>query len=155
MNNLITKILCFSVFMFSLGTMNIANAQDDPFVPPTMAPTTTLIKKVVKKKRDRLAGWTLYASGIASWYGSLGDGFSNARTASGERMNPYALTCANRWLKFNTYVLVHNINNGFEAICRVNDRGPFAAGRIIDLSYAMKNALHMGGTAPVKIYIKR
>ncbi|MBN2134409.1 MAG: septal ring lytic transglycosylase RlpA family protein [Acidobacteria bacterium] len=90
--------------------------------------------------------------GIASWYG---DEFHGRQTANGETYNMYAYTAAHRTLPFNTMLLVVNQDNGKEVKVRVNDRGPFIKGRILDLSYAAAKALDMivSGTATVKIYI--
>lgn len=66
--------------------------------------------------------------GKASWYAL------HSRTASGEMMNPSAMTAAHRSLKFGTKVRVTNKRNGKSVIVRINDRGPFIKGRIIDLS---------------------
>ncbi|MGI9350238.1 MAG: septal ring lytic transglycosylase RlpA family protein [Rhizobiaceae bacterium] len=68
--------------------------------------------------------------GSASWYAL------HSTTASGERMNPNAMTAAHRSLKFGTKVKVTNRKNGKSVIVRINDRGPFAKGRVLDLSKA-------------------
>ena len=90
------------------------------------------------------------ARGLASWYGTK---FHSKRTSSGEDYNMYALTAAHKTLPLPTYVRVKNLNNGKVAIVRVNDRGPFHSGRIIDLSYAAaaKLGLMPKGTAMVEI----
>ena len=69
--------------------------------------------------------------GIASWYGP---GFHGRRTANGEVFNQYDLTAAHKTLPFNTKVLVTNTKNNKSVIVRINDRGPFIEGRVIDLS---------------------
>lgn len=71
------------------------------------------------------------AQGKASWYGP---GFAGRKTANGERFDPSKLTAAHRTLPFNTTVKVTNVENGKSVIVRINDRGPFIRGRIIDLS---------------------
>ena len=88
--------------------------------------------------------------GIASWYGP---GFHGSRTASGEIYNMYKLTAAHKTLPLGTYVKVINLENGKSVIVKINDRGPFVKGRIIDLSYAAAKKLGMlkKGTAKVKI----
>ncbi|WP_456342205.1 septal ring lytic transglycosylase RlpA family protein [Thermovibrio sp.] len=88
--------------------------------------------------------------GIASWYGP---GFHGSRTASGEIYNMYKLTAAHKTLPLGTYVKVVNLENGKSVIVKVNDRGPFVEGRIIDLSYAAAKKIGMlkKGTARVKI----
>src|SRR5688500_19201541 len=70
-------------------------------------------------------------SGIASLYGK-GDGYAWRRTASGERMNPNAMTAAHRTLPFGTRVRVVNKRTGKQVLVRISDRGPFIRGRIID-----------------------
>jgi rare lipoprotein A len=68
---------------------------------------------------------------MASYYGA---GFAGRATASGERFNPAALTAAHRTLPFGTLIKVTNPRNGRSVVVRVNDRGPFHGGRVIDLS---------------------
>lgn len=81
-------------------------------------------------------------TGEASWYGGNGDGFSGKPTASGEIFNPQELTCAHRTLPLGTYLEVENLDNGNRVVVKVNDRGPFAKGRILDLS--KRAALDLG-----------
>ena len=81
-------------------------------------------------------------TGEASWYGGNGDGFSGKPTASGELFNPKDLTCAHRTLPLGTYLEVENLDNGKRVVVKVNDRGPFAKGRILDLS--RRAALDLG-----------
>lgn len=90
--------------------------------------------------------------GIASWYGSK---FHGQRTSSGETYNMYAMTAAHKTLKIPAYVEVTNTANSRKAIVKVNDRGPFHEGRIIDLSYAAATKLGVAatGTAPVTIRV--
>ena len=78
--------------------------------------------------------------GMASWYGP---GFHGRLTANGERFDMNELTAAHKTLPFGTRVLVHNPRTGKQVVVRINDRGPFAAGRVIDLSRAAAQALGM------------
>jgi len=91
-------------------------------------------------------------SGIASWYGREQQG---RLTASGEIFNRHKFTAASRHLPFNTVVHVTNVKNGRSVDVRINDRGPFEKGRILDLSEAAADSLDMKktGTAPVKIEV--
>jgi rare lipoprotein A len=73
--------------------------------------------------------------GRASWYALT------SRTASGERMNPSAMTAAHRSLPFGTKLKVTNTNNGKAVVVRINDRGPFIRGRVLDLSKAAARQL--------------
>lgn len=88
--------------------------------------------------------------GIASFYGP---GFHGKLTASGEEFDMYAMTCAHPSLPFDTVLRVVNLENRREVTVRVNDRGPFVAGRIIDLSYAAAERLGMveSGIAEVQL----
>ncbi|MGB5278710.1 MAG: septal ring lytic transglycosylase RlpA family protein [Gammaproteobacteria bacterium] len=88
--------------------------------------------------------------GHASWYGTK---FHGQRASSGETYNMYAMTAAHKTLPLPTYVEVKNLENGRKAVVKVNDRGPFHDGRIIDLSYAAATKLGVvaTGTAPVEI----
>ena len=88
--------------------------------------------------------------GIASWYG-VGDGFAGRRTASGQIFDPYAMTTAHRSLPFGTKIRVVNQSNGKSIVVTGTDRGPFVAGRVLDLSYgAFAKIAHPGqGTARV------
>ena len=88
--------------------------------------------------------------GVASWYGP---GFHEGSTSSGERYDMYGMTAAHKTLPLPTYVEVTNISNGKSIVVRVNDRGPFKDGRIIDLSYAAAAKLDMlrNGTAFVEV----
>ena len=88
----------------------------------------------------------LTEKGLASWYGKK---FHGHRTASGEAYNMYAMTAAHKTLPIPSYARVRNPANGKEVIVRVNDRGPFSPGRVIDLSYtaALKLGVLNGVTA--------
>lgn len=132
-------------------------------------PVPTSFKKIVPKKEplsrygnpstyqvdgrryDVMTSSTGYRTrGLASWYGTK---FHDRRTSSGEYYDMYALTAAHKTLPLPTYVRVKNLSNGRSAIIKVNDRGPFHKGRVIDLSYgsAVKLGLFPKGTAPVEI----
>ncbi|MFW6136943.1 MAG: septal ring lytic transglycosylase RlpA family protein [Candidatus Aminicenantaceae bacterium] len=91
-------------------------------------------------------------TGVASWYGP---GFHGKKTSSREIYNMHDLTAAHQTLPFGTRVMVTNLNNNRSVEVRINDRGPFVKGRIIDLSYAAARVLDMigGGTAPVRLEI--
>jgi rare lipoprotein A len=88
----------------------------------------------------------LAQSGIASVYA-----YDGGRTASGERASPGALTAAHRTLPFGTMVRVTNRSSGRSVVVRINDRGPFVGGRIIDLTPAAARALGFSGLANVDV----
>ena len=89
-------------------------------------------------------------SGIASYYGAE---FAGRRTASGEPYRAGDFTAAHRTARFGSHIRVRNLGNGREVIVRVNDRGPWSGGRVIDLSYAAAKVigLHKSGTARVSL----
>lgn len=102
-------------------------------------------------RTDRVRiGWS--QRGEASWYGMP---FHGRRTASGERYDMYRMSAAHRELPFGTVVEVRNVDNGRRIQVRINDRGPFVRGRILDLSYAAAQELDMvrTGTATVELRV--
>jgi rare lipoprotein A len=108
-------------------------------VPPSRIPPPVIAPRVSQ-------------TGIASWYGP---GFHGKTTASGIIYNQHDLTAAHQTLPLGTRVLVTNLDNGRSIEVLINDRGPFAKGRIIDLSYAAAESLGMigPGTIPVRIEV--
>ena len=113
---------------------------------PTQRPYTVMGKKYTPLySHDGFS-----QTGIASWYGKK---FHGRSTSNGETYNMYAMTAAHKTLPMNVYVEVKNRSNGRSTVVRINDRGPFVRGRIIDLSYAAAKKLGVAtaGTAPVRI----
>jgi rare lipoprotein A len=119
-----------------LATASLASACAPNTAPPAM--------------RSVDQGW--YEEGEASWYGP---GFHGNRTASGEVYDMEALTAAHRELPFGARVRVVNVDNGRQTQVRINDRGPFARGRVLDVSRAAARELGMigSGTARVRIEV--
>ena len=95
-------------------------------------------------------GWT--EKGIASWYGSK---FHGRRTANGEVYDMNKISAAHKQLTFGTHVRVDNLSNGASLVVRINDRGPFVRGRIIDVSYGAAKKLGMveTGVVPVRLTV--
>jgi len=89
--------------------------------------------------------------GIASYYGYDGSGDS---TASGQRFNPEGMTAAHRSLPFGTKVRVTNTYNGRSVVVRINDRGPYVRGRVIDLSAGAARILGMMGSGVASVHIE-
>ena len=112
--------------------------------PPTLAPAPTPVVTLVEE------GFT--EKGIASWYG---EPYHGRRTASGEVYDMHRMTAAHKTLPFGSIVKVNRRDTGADVKVRINDRGPFIEGRIIDLSYAAakKIGLDRDGVAPVKIKV--
>ncbi len=119
--------------------------QQQPAPEPTPAP-----KSPEKPKEERHEGKT--EKGLASWYG---EPYHGRRTASGEIYDMHEMTAAHRTLAFGTVVKVERRDTGADVKVRVNDRGPFVRGRIIDLSFAAakKIDLDVDGVAPVKVVV--
>jgi rare lipoprotein A len=88
--------------------------------------------------------------GIASWYGK---DFHGKKTSNGEIYDMYAMTAAHKTLPLGTYVQVHNLENNRKLEVRINDRGPFVRGRIIDLSYTAAKELGLVGPGTAKVEI--
>ena len=123
--------------------------------------------KTKKEVRSHFKGIELYAPppaeieleiesepdlvGLVSWYGP---GFHGRRTASGERYNMNAMTCASRNLPFGTMLELTNLSNGEKAVVRVNDRGPFYRHRILDLSLAAAKKLGFHRKGQTKVAVR-
>ena len=130
-----------------LGQLQDAQPRIEPIrsTGGTSKPYTVLGRSYMPITDDR----PFRESGLASWYGKK---FHAQATASGEPYDMYAMTAAHKTLPLPSYVRVRNPANGREAIVRVNDRGPFHDGRVIDLSYAAAYKLDLlRGVAPVEI----
>jgi rare lipoprotein A len=128
---------------FSIFPTDSAPSLDDRFLQkPRIAP-------LAPGQQIATAGTQV---GQASWYGP---GFYGGRTANGEVFRPGTYTAAHRWLPFGTRVRVTNLNNGLKAVVRINDRGPFSGGRIIDLAHGAASALGLtsSGIAQVRLEV--
>lgn len=96
------------------------------------------------------AGFVHYQTGIASYYAH---DFHGRTTANGERFDMYAMTAAHLSLPFGTLVRVTNLRNGRQVILRVNDRGPYVTGRVLDVSYGAARELDMLRDGVVRVRI--
>jgi rare lipoprotein A len=123
-----------------------SSRKDSGKIPATQRPY-----KVLGKHYTPIASAHGFSeTGIASWYGKK---FHGRKTANGETYDMYAMTAAHKTLPMNTWVAVHNLDNNQKIKVRINDRGPFVTGRIIDLSYtgARKIGMTGPGTARVRV----
>lgn len=89
---------------------------------------------------------------VASWYGK---DFHGRPTASGEPFDMYAMTCAHKQLPFGTQLRVTSVSNGKEVDCTVNDRGPFVAGRDLDMAFGAAQKIDLIGPGSAKVYIRQ
>jgi rare lipoprotein A len=142
--------------LIGLWLQACATVQQAPPRTPVPAPAAKAIGQ--PKPYKVLGAWYYPISdargfeeeGIASWYGKQ---FHGRKTSNGEIYDMYGISAAHKTLPLGTYVRVHNLTNDRTLDLRINDRGPFVNGRIIDLSYSAAKALGVlgPGTAPVKI----
>ncbi|MGJ5010676.1 septal ring lytic transglycosylase RlpA family protein [Bradyrhizobium oligotrophicum] len=120
---------------------------------PQVQRAETAPESVVRVRQAELSPPPAHAtsSGLASYYSE------GRKTASGERFDPSELTAAHRSLPFGTRLQVTNVKTGRSVVVRVNDRGPFVQGRVVDVSYSAAQALGMihTGVAPVKVSVVR
>ena len=145
-------ILCLPLLLLMLGLWGCQPQKPDPPPPtPDEKPPTQRTYEIFGQRYtpvDSADGFR--ETGVASWYGNP---FHGRKTASGEVYNKNARTAAHRTLPMGTFLVVHNLENQKQTIVRINDRGPFAKDRIIDLSYRSAKEIDMvrDGTARVAI----
>jgi rare lipoprotein A len=138
--------LCVAFVVFGC-----ASRTPTPEPPPPVEPGYPKPYKVLGKWYQPLPHSEGFQQrGIASWYGRE---FHGKKTSNGEIYNMYALTAAHKTLPLGTHVRVNNLENNRSAVVRINDRGPFVRGRIIDLSYAAAEDIGIvdSGTAWVEV----
>jgi rare lipoprotein A len=140
--------MCVSLFV---GAAQIGAAQAELAIQKIPQKTADTAKPTVPKivpKQAAAAYASAFESGLASVYC-----FRNGPTASGERSRPAVLTAAHKTLPFGTLVEVTNRENGRSIVVRINDRGPFVAGRVIDLTPAGARALKFDGLTNVTVRV--
>lgn len=160
-------LLWVALLVAGCGTRSTGGADRDgaPMRPPDLSQIKDPIPRAEPRSRGgnaasyavlgrtyrvRTSSEGFVERGIASWYGTK---FHGRRTANGEVYDMYAMTAAHKNLPIPTFVRVSNLENGREIVVRINDRGPFHANRVIDLSYAAAYKLGMleHGTAKVEV----
>jgi rare lipoprotein A len=141
-----SKALLLTLALFLLIFYSACGSQGPAGATPTQRPY--VIKNVKYYPIPSSNGYV--NTGIASWYGR---DFHGRTTSNGERYIMYAQTAAHKILPMNTMLLVKNLDNGRHTVVRINDRGPFVRGRILDLSYtsAKKLGIVRKGTGRVRI----
>ena len=119
-------------------------------------PPATYDSSLVGSRQGALSvdGQAYVEEGMASWYGGNDDGFAGRPTASGEIFDPEQFTCAHRTLPFGTFVEVENLENRRRTVLRVNDRGPFIKGRMLDVSQRGAEELGFMGRGTTRIRLR-
>ena len=141
----------FAVIMFLFAVLGCAGRMPSPQPPPPGEPGYPKPYKVLGKWYQPLPHSEGFRqNGVASWYGRE---FHGKKTSNGEFYDMHAMTAAHKTLPLGTYVRVHNLENNRSTVVRINDRGPFVHGRIIDLSYAAADDIGIvdSGTARVEV----
>ncbi len=142
-----------------VGTFTTRSVQADALLPhssanvPPSVPVVALVEPASLKPKSSLAAQrAAMLRGIATWYGNV---FHGHKTANGETFDMNAMTACHPTLPFGSLVKVVNLRNKRSVVVRINDRGDFASGRIIDLSFAAANKLAMteSGLAPVALEV--
>lgn len=133
----------FLIFFFALHCTHprVAPRRSVPLPVPSSGPWTTPPDVFTE-------------TGQASWYGGNGDGFAGRLTASGEIYDPAGYTCAHRTLPFDTLLEVENIDTKVRTVLRVNDRGPFVRGRMLDVSKQAATTLGMVGSGLTRVRMR-
>lgn len=138
---------CLRVFGSIAAALLLSACAQSGLVQKTELTQADEAQPVVAPAKAASSGAGSY--GLASYYSYPG------RTANGERYDPKQLTAAHRSLPFGTKLQVTNMNSGRSVVVRVNDRGPFIRGRVVDVSYAAARELDLlrSGTAKVKLEV--
>jgi rare lipoprotein A (peptidoglycan hydrolase) len=149
---ILTSIACGAIGATIMTPVDSRAISVSPFIAPATEHKSEWEIKFQEKNPTYKVPLASVYRGEASWYGP---GFYGNRTANGEIYRPGTMTAAHKSLPFGTRVKVTNLNNGRSQIVRINDRGPYIGGRIIDLSETAADALGLksSGVAPVKVQV--
>jgi len=141
---LILLLVLFLVLFLAFGCARVSP-------PPTAPPGYPKPYKVLGKWYQPIPNAKGFRQrGVASWYGKK---FHGKKTASGEIYDMHAVSAAHKTLPLHTHVRVHNLNNNKEVVVRINDRGPFVRGRIVDLSYSAAKQIGIVGPGTARVEI--
>ncbi|MFH1217078.1 MAG: septal ring lytic transglycosylase RlpA family protein [Pseudomonadota bacterium] len=149
-----------SLFFLLLLIFFFTGCAEKKLPEPTPPPQKTTTRTIPPTQRPyRVMGKTYYPlpsfegyeeTGIASWYGPK---FHGRKTSNGETYDMHGVSAAHKTLPMNTMVLVENLENDREIVLRINDRGPFVKGRIIDLSFNAAKELSMTGKGTARVRV--
>ena len=144
------SIVSLFILMFHTGCSTVDTSSRPSQAPPSQPGSPKPYKVMGKWYQPRAHAHGFRQKGIASWYGKK---FHGRKTANGEVYNMYGISAAHKTLPFNTVVRTRNLDNGKVLDIRINDRGPFVHGRVIDLSYGAAKALGVVGPGTAKVEI--
>jgi len=149
---LLCTLICLFAFSGCSSLGMGTKSRHNTYRPPSTETTTDETVPTETTKAPAPVEVVSTFEGTASWYGPK---FHGKKTASGEIFDMYELTAAHKSLPMETKCVVTNLNNGKSVIVRINDRGPFAKERVIDLSYASAKVIGMihSGTVLVKVEV--
>jgi rare lipoprotein A len=144
------KFMQLGVVVVGLGLAGCAGSRQSVDAPARGAATA----EKAAESEESGGRWRTYETGVASWYGGRWHG---RKTANGERYDQNSMTAAHKKLPFHTRVRVTNLRTGKSCIVRINNRGPYVRGRVIDLSVAAAKKIgsHSGGLSRVKLEVQR
>jgi rare lipoprotein A len=154
MRRVLSILAAIAFLVANVGAAPVPDHQQPQGKTPTNPKVTASARQVKssqpsKTAKGHKAQARAYQVGNASWYGKQ---FHGRTTASGEDFDMFELTAAHRQLPLGTYVKVTNLRNGKWIVVRVNDRGPYVANRIMDLSYSAARMLNFhGGIEKVRL----
>ncbi len=144
-NNILIRLLCCLLLMTSCSVTSGPDSRNsENGLPATQRPY--VINNIWYYPIPSAVGY--HENGIASWYGGK---FHGRKTANGEIYDMHAMTAAHKTLPMNTMLLIKNLDNGKSTVVRINDRGPFVGGRIVDLSYKAAESLGISRTGIARI----
>ncbi len=142
-------IFIFALFAFFIYAC--ASSTPTSYPPPPGKPGHPKPYKVLGKWYQPLPHSEGFRQrGLASWYGR---DFHGKKTSNGEIYNMYAMTAAHKTLPLGTYVRVHNLENNRSVVVRINDRGPFVRGRVVDLSYTAARDIGIVGPGTARVEV--
>lgn len=145
--------LMTAVLTISFSTITVATQKNEIYIKqePKMVVKASEKNKKEDNKEEKKSSYKHYQTGIASFYGGRHHG---GPTASGERFNQNAMTAAHKTLPFGTRVKVTSLRTGRSVIVRINDRGPYVRGRVIDLSRGAFSKIASTGSGITRVKLE-
>ena len=147
----LTKVIIITVMILLVGFTFVTSESNKAFEPANVTINNT-VNNDVNSENTSIVNYINKGNMIASWYGPR---FHGKLTANGEIFDQSALTAASKTLKFGTLLKIINPKNQKSVIVRINDRGPYIAGRQLDLSKGAAQALGMVKRGVIKVNVEQ